>query len=498
MGIDFGTTRTVVACVDRGNYPVVGFFDPDGDSHEYFPSVAALTDDGLVFGFEALDAGARGAPLVRSFKRALSAPSVTGDTLVHVGGQLIPLPELLAGYFTALRGALLTSSSVSEEEELGPVVVATPAHAHGAQRMMTLDAFHAAGFVVAKMINEPSAAGFEYTHRQGRTVSSRRTQVLVYDLGGGTFDASLVSAEGTDHEVLGTVGVNLLGGDDFDEALMSTVLDHARLTLDDLSPAERYLLLDECRDAKESLTPQTRRLAIEVGGRMVTIPVETYYDAAAELVRSSIEAMTPLVTNMENMADLTNVAGIYLVGGGSALPLVPRLLRQEFGRRVHRSPYPAASTAIGLAIAADTGADYSLTERVSRGFGVFRESEGGAKVSFDPIFSPDDVLSTTDGLTVTRRYQSAHNIGVFRFVEYSALHDDGYPKGDIVPYASTVFPFDPALQDGRDLSDEDVERIDVSAEIEERYRVDPNGVLGVEIEDLITGYSIGSQFAAQE
>ena len=77
LGVDFGTTRTIVAWVDRGNYPVVSFVDADGDAHEYFPSVVARRGDELLFGFEALEAADDGAPLLTSFKRVLATAGRT-------------------------------------------------------------------------------------------------------------------------------------------------------------------------------------------------------------------------------------------------------------------------------------------------------------------------------------------------------------------------------------------------------------------------------------
>ena len=85
LGIDLGTTRTVVARADRGNYPVLSFTDTNGDSHDYYPSLTALTDDGLVHGFRARRAARQGAPLLRSLKRTLAAPSVSAASPVALG-----------------------------------------------------------------------------------------------------------------------------------------------------------------------------------------------------------------------------------------------------------------------------------------------------------------------------------------------------------------------------------------------------------------------------
>src|SRR5690242_8678972 len=103
LGLDFGTTHTVVAHADRGNYPVVSFLDADGDAHDHFPSVAALDGDELVFGFEALEAGRRGAPVVRSFKRALAEPGTAPGATLAVGGRDVPVLDVLTGFFASLR-----------------------------------------------------------------------------------------------------------------------------------------------------------------------------------------------------------------------------------------------------------------------------------------------------------------------------------------------------------------------------------------------------------
>src|SRR5687767_10910825 len=98
LGIDLGTTRTLVACADRGNYPVVGFFDADGDPHEHFPSVIALDGKKLVYGFDALKAAKDGAPMLRSFKRALASSDVTAETVIKVGDVEVTVIDALTGF----------------------------------------------------------------------------------------------------------------------------------------------------------------------------------------------------------------------------------------------------------------------------------------------------------------------------------------------------------------------------------------------------------------
>ncbi len=501
LGVDFGTTRTIVAYADRGNYPVVTFFDEHDDAHDHFPSVVALRRGHLLYGFDAWAAAQDGAPLVRSFKRALADPAVTARSTIEVGDLQVRLLDVLIGFVDALWTALRTRSSIAEHLDGSPVstVVAVPAHAHGTQRFLTLEAFRRAGFTVTGMINEPSAAGFEYTHHRGKTVTSRRTRVIVYDLGGGTFDASLVSVDGTSHDVLASLGVNQLGGDDFDDVLVACALEAAGASRETMTRRAYRQLVDECREAKEHLAPQSKRLALEVGDETVVVTVAAFYEAARHLVEASIDAMAPLIARLdEGEPDLTDIAGIYLVGGASGLPLVPRLLRERFGRRVHRSPYPAASTAIGLAVAADDDAGYSLRDRLSRGFGVFREAFHGQSLAFDALLDRSETVPTSGHTTLTRRYRAAHNVGWYRFVEYGETDERGEPRGDIMPFAEVVFPFDPALQeDGSSRSDDraalrlrgvPVTRTDGGPLIEETYAIDPNGLVEVTITDLDTGY----------
>lgn len=488
LGVDFGTTRTIVAVADRGNYPVVAFEDPVGDSHDFVPSVAAWHDGGLVFGHSAVHAWREHrAPVARSFKRLLGAPTVNADTPVGFGDVQVPLIDVLTGFLAALAGSLREHSTLAGRLD-GPLqaAVAVPAHAYGAQRFLTLHAFRAAGFEVTAMLNEPSAAGFEYTHRHARTVTANRTRVIVYDLGGGTFDASLVGVRGTRHDVTASVGLNHLGGDDFDLALATCALAAAGRA-DAAADAE---LLEECRDAKERLTPQSRRVVVDVDEAPVSVPVDGFYASTEPLVEATFDAMAPLVGRLDDGSpDLTEVAGIYLVGGGSALPVIPRRLRERFGRRVHTSPYPAASTAIGLAIAADEESGYTLEDRLSRGFGVFREGGEGTEISFDELIGRDERVSADHAVELTRCYRAAHNLGWFRFVEYADLDVRGEPKGELVPFAELVFPFDPELQDGRDLRGIDVIRPGHGPLVEERYVIDRHGIVEVRITDLDTGFS---------
>lgn len=499
LGIDFGTTRTSIAVVDRGNYPALYFHDNNGDTHEYVPSVVAYSNNTVMYGFDAEDAALNGAPHIRSFKRLLADAARNCHTHITIGSTTLTLHELLTGFFAYLSHLVRTQSTfapLSHDEPL-EAVIGVPAHAHSAQRFLTLEAAKNGGFTPMLLLNEPSAAGLEYAHRHASTINSKRTRVLVYDLGGGTFDASLVSVDGTSHEVLASHGHNHLGGDDFDHSLAVALLDSASIDPESLTSEQLATTVNEARLAKEALIPQSRWISIPspINDETLTISVAVFYSAIADLVNTTLDTMLPLlkVDADQSLALHDDVAGIYIVGGATELPIISRVLRQHFARRVHRSPHSSVSTAIGLAIAADPEAPYKLTERLARGLGVFREMDGGRMVSFDALLPHDMLLRTDkDGLTsITRTYKAAHNLGVFRFAEFSALDSDGIPRGDVAPLAEFFFPFDSALEtlDETHLSRLEVHRCETGAMIQEKYTVDPHGIVWVTLTNLDSGYS---------
>lgn len=499
LGIDFGTTRTTVAIVDRGNYPVVFFEDADGDQADHIPTMVALVDNDLVYGFEAHDAAIAGYPHIRSFKRCLASAHMSATTLVSIGDRQFPMLRILAGYFAYVAELIRHRSSFSPlaADEPLEAVIGVPAHSHSAQRFLTLDGALHGGITPLLLLNEPSAAGLEYTHRHASTLNSKRTRVLVYDLGGGTFDASLVAASDGNHEVISSHGNNALGGDDFDDALAQTLLTAAELSKEDISTSQWARFMHDVRLAKEGLLPQSRWISVAspVDPLInITIPVTDFYEAVEGLVAATMDTMMPLLSIEDNEPTLNeDVAGIYVVGGASELPVIARLLRQTFARRVRRSPHSGASTAIGLAIAADPDITYTLTERLSRGLGVFREMDSGDMVSFDAILPLDMALHVdSDGLTtVTRTYKAAHNIGVFRFAEYSALDESGIPRGQVAPLETVYFPFDASLRsrEHHELREIPVRRVEGGPMMQEAYTVDAHGIVWVTMTDLGTGYS---------
>jgi molecular chaperone DnaK (HSP70) len=256
-----------------------------------------------------------------------------------------------------------------------------------------------------------------------------------------------------------------------------------------LDAGELFRLEDECRRQKEALHPNSRRIVIDLDAArealgQSTVQVADYYERCRPLLDQSVALTSRLASKSE-------IDALYITGGGSELPLVARVLREEFGRKVKRSEYTRSATAIGLAIQADESAGYTLREVFSRNFGVWRESEAGQRIVFDPIFPRGTRLPAAGepSLAVTRQYCPVHNVGHFRYFEASQV-DDGQASADITLWDEIAFPFDPALVDVP------LERVPVEhsgqatgQQIEERYTCDAAGTVTVAIRNLSSNYA---------
>jgi molecular chaperone DnaK (HSP70) len=374
-------------------------------------------------------------------------------------------------------------------------MLGVPANANSNQRFLTQEAARAAGFEVLGLLNEPSSAAVEFAYRNSSDRKSRgKGGLLVYDLGGGTFDVSLVALGEAERSVIASDGIPDFGGDNFDEILGLLALAEAGKpgqTEDSLTGAEWYLLFDECREKKESLHPNSRKITIDLervrkNWGEVSISADTFYERCRPLVeasRATVEAL--LAAHPEPAVDT-----LYLTGGGSELPPVARVLRETFGRRVRRSAYMRSATAIGLAIRAEGHEDRPLRDQFTKNFGVWREADDGRNVVFDVIF-PRGVKLPPRGeqpLRIVRSYRPVHNIGYFRYLECAQLGANNQPEGEISNWDEILVAFDPRLRDSADLIDQPVRRYAPPQEllIEEEYICDANGDVGVKIRDKLT------------
>ena len=483
VGIDLGTTNTVVALADRGNYPVLDL-SKDGDARSWIPTLLAARGRDLRVGWEALEVwGEPGWELIRSPKRWMGVPE---PEVFEGPGAGARLEQLLSAYLRRLRRKILGCPRLEGEKTL-QAMVGVPANANSLQRLRTLQAAERAGFQVLGLLHEPTAAAIEYAHRHPRFgKGAERRHVLVYDLGGGTFDAAVVRADPEGVAVVRSAGVERLGGDDFDRAMAELALAKAGRGWEDVPPDARQRLLFRCREAKEALRGTTRKWLLDlegVGGGEVALYAEEFFERCQPLIAQTVSVLEEVLS--ASGVDLDDVAALLLVGGGSQMSLVRRRLKDLVGARLKISPHPFASTAVGLAIHADQAQVRPVEERFSRHFGVWREAEGGARPDFDTIFDRETRLPRPGKtLAVTRVYHPAHNIGHFRFEECAALDAEGNPTGHRTPWCQILFPFDAEIPPNDPLVGRTVERDDRFARYiaQERYECDSRGLITVTVE----------------
>jgi molecular chaperone DnaK (HSP70) len=373
-------------------------------------------------------------------------------------------------------------------------VLTWPANANGAQRHITRKAFRQAGFQIVSTLNEPSAAAIELADRlvHGDRTKARQVKVAaaVFDLGGGTFDASVVKIDGQNYTVAASAGIERLGGDDFDEALARLFTGKLNIDFDGLSHFQKtILLMHSCREKERISLGTVRQLTLdpeEIGlsGPLCRIPTAVYEKQLTELMQPAIETLAGVIQQAgfdPAQAQPGTLDAIYLVGGSSRLPLAARLVTRRFpGIRVLTTDKPFSATAMGAAI---HGAEAThVSEVFSRHFGVIRLAHHGSTEVFAPIFAAGIRLPDPNSPPVTSivSYAPRHNIGHLRFMECTAVNENGFPSAGLRPWSEVLFPYDPSLPLNANITPSDITASDnITDNTIETYSCDADGIITV-------------------
>lgn len=360
-GIDLGTTNSLVALVLNGTPEVL----PDEEGRFLLPSVVRyLPEEGTAVGWDAVPHLASD-PLntISSVKRLMGRgmKDVTGNVIVPYHFEDAPGMVRIQ-----TRQGVKSPVEVSAEilkvlreraehrvgAELVGAVITVPAYFDDAQRQATKDAAKLAGLNVLRLLNEPTAAALAYGLDNGA-----EGKYLVYDLGGGTFDVSLLNLTKGVFEVLATGGNSALGGDDFDHRLVCWAIEKlgAGLHADILTPSDKKLLTIAVKAAREALTDvQETRVTVELsdGRKLDEVLTRAEFNATtAHLVQKTIDAVKNVLSDAQLGTE--EVKGVVLVGGSTRMPCVREAVREFFGREPFCDIDPDKVVAIGASMQAN-------------------------------------------------------------------------------------------------------------------------------------------------